>query len=386
MSWAVDDRQYVSLCDGAGLVDPLNRYYNSRMLTIEGEASHAKFRDVDSYPMLGAPKPLSEEANYYGFGTLAVGGVLYQFLSTFNRVAGSSRPKEACSGNGLRFVGVKLIYSPDSGRTWHNQDGSTPVVWEGFGTRSRDTLLFFEEDQEAFSLLSVLQMGKGYQQNRDGYVYVYAPNGNTEGTMNQLAMFRAPKERLLDRRSYEYFAGRDSNAKARWTKDILARAVVHTFPSGWVNSLDHPYAWQPSVSYNAALGLYMMVNWATGAASDGSWFSKPSYLGHWIGTNPWGPWEQIHEEVAWMPKGDVSARAYQAQIAPKWIAPDGKSFWLVWSDFQVRDRQVFEQYKRRFQEKYWSGRVLNEDWAEYATMSRVHRPFYGFNVQRVDIL
>ena len=25
---------------------------------------------------------------------------------------------------------------------------------------------------------------------------------------------------------------------------------------------------------------------------------------------------------------------YQPQIAPKWIAPDGKSFWLVWTNFR----------------------------------------------------
>ena len=27
--------------------------------------------------------------------------------------------------------------------------------------------------------------------------------------------------------------------------------------------------------------------------------------------------------------------AYQPQISPKWIAADGKSFWLVFTDFQT---------------------------------------------------
>ena len=39
-----------------------------------------------------------------------------------------------------------------------------------------------------FSLLSVLQMGKNYEWNTDGYVYVYSPNGNLDGTMNQLVI------------------------------------------------------------------------------------------------------------------------------------------------------------------------------------------------------
>ena len=30
----------------------------------------------------------------------------------------------------------------------------------------------------------------------------------------------------------------------------------------------------------------------------------------------------------------AKARAFAPQIPAKWIAADGKSFWLVWSDFQ----------------------------------------------------
>jgi hypothetical protein len=53
-----------------------------------------------------------------------------------------------------------------------------------------------------------------------------------------------------------------------------------------------------------------------------------------------------------MPAGDRNARAYQPQIAPKWIAADGKAFWLVWTDFQNIDGQ---------------------------------KPYYSFNAQRVEV-
>jgi len=192
-----------------------------------------------------------------------------------------------------------------------------------------------------------------YEANRDGFVYIYAPNGNTEGTMNELVMFRVPKAQLLNRGAYEYFVGLRSNGSANWAKDIQARAVVHAFPSGWVNRTVHPYAWHPSVAYNAPLGLYMMANWGMGCTPDGSWFGKPSYLGFWIAPNPWGPWTQIHEEIAWTPDNDPAARAYQPQISPKWIAGDGKSFWLVWTDFQEKDGK---------------------------------RPYYAFNTQQVDLV
>ncbi len=83
------------------------------------------------------------------------------------------------------------------------------------------------------------------------------------------------------------------------------------------------------------------------------WFGKPSYLGFWAATHPWGPWTQIHEEKEWTPSGDGAAHAYQPQIGPKWIAPDGKSFWLVWTDFQFIDGQ---------------------------------RPYYSFNTQKVELV
>ena len=59
----------------------------------------------------------------------------------------------------LMNIGAKLIYSPDNGRTWHNQDGSTPVVWEDWYDRSRKNMLFFREPQDAFSFLTFVQMG-----------------------------------------------------------------------------------------------------------------------------------------------------------------------------------------------------------------------------------
>ena len=56
-------------------------------------------------------------------------------------------------------------------------------------------------------MLSILQMGRNYSANRDGYIYVYGLNGNVDGLMNQLVMFRVPIADMLDRTSYEYFSG-----------------------------------------------------------------------------------------------------------------------------------------------------------------------------------
>ena len=348
MTWTADGRVVAGLCDGTAQPWPNvpHRPFNSRLISIHGVPPKLDFADTPGYPELLTGPTARETSRYYGFGILAVDNTIYQFLSTPDRYFENKPPQP-------RFVGAKLIYSPDNGRTWHNGDGSTPVRWEPWEERSRTNMAFFNEPGDAFSLLTVLQMGKAYEQNKDGYVYIYSPNGNTEGTMNQLVMCRVPKDRIRDRGAYEFFVARKADGSAEWSRDIEARRGVQTFPSGWVNTKVHPYAWHPSVVYNAPLGVYLMANWGMGSAPDGTWFGKPSYLGFWSAPHPWGPWTQIHEEKEWKPAGDQAARAYQPQIAPKWIAADGKSFWLVWTDFQFVGAK---------------------------------RPYYSFNTQQVELV
>jgi hypothetical protein len=317
-AWAADGHQYVLQCDGQG--------FNTRLWRLRGSPPDFTFEPVASHP---GPQESDAEAKagrarYYGFGTVALGDALYHFYSTPNTWY---RPP-------YKFVGAKLIYSPDGGATWNNGDGTTPVVFEKWDKRTKENTTFFNEPDDCFALLTILQMGRGYAENRDGFLYVYAPNGSTEGTMNQLVLFRVPKERLRDRAAYEYFAGPAESGRAKWSKRIEDRRPLHTFPSGWVNKLDHPYSWHPSVVYNAPLGVYMMANWGVGTDASGRWFTKPSYLGLYMADQPWGPWRQVHEETAWFPAGgDPGGQCYQPQIMPGWVAADGKSFWLAWTQF-----------------------------------------------------
>ena len=197
MSWAADDRMYFSLCDGRGFAGMPQANYNSRMYSVIGNPPDLRFEFMPTYPELinSGPRGFSR---YYNFGTLALGDRLYQFHST---------PNVPFNEPGPRFVGAKLIYSPDLGKTWRNQDGSSPVHWEKWEDRSKQNMAFFEEEGDAFSLITVLQMGKDYQYNTDGFVYLYAPNGNTDGMMNQVVLARVPKDRIPDRQAYEFFAG-----------------------------------------------------------------------------------------------------------------------------------------------------------------------------------
>jgi hypothetical protein len=375
-TWAADGSLYIALCDGMGFVGTDRQVYNSRLYRVEGNPqTGVTFHDVPEYPELVVDFDVDPpQTRYYGFGTLAVDGAIYQYMDTFSDPL---TPENIARG--WEFNGAKLIYSPDGGATWHNQDGSTPVRYEGWDERSKDTLVFFREPDLTFSLHSILQMGRDYSLNTDGYVYVYAPDGVTEGTMNRLVMFRVPKDRILHRDAYEYFAGLDAAGDATWSSELADRAAVHTFPSGWVNTGAHPYAWQPSITYNPGLGTYLMANWATGPDAAGEWFGKPSFLGLYQSDTPWGPWIPFHEDESWTPGGDTAARCYQPQIIPNWISEDGTSFWLVWTDFQATGDD--DEAKRIFDELRRSGASPQQ----LAEAREKQRPYYSFNVQKVDL-
>lgn len=380
MSWGASGEQYVVVNDGPGWLSPATTFFNTRMWSMGGTPKAPLFRQVDGYPELIRGARPEDASHYYGHGLLAVGGRIYQFLSTLDQA--EDRPRH--------WTGAKLIYSDDGGRIWRNQDGSTPVVWEDWKEQSRESFAFFNEPDGCFSLLSILQMGQDYSANRDGYVYVYGPNGSVDGLMNELVMFRVAVGKVLDRASYEFFGGLQPDGMARWSRDIATRKPVHKFPAGWVNYTNlFPgdlvvESWLPSVVYNPALNLYMMSSAGIGCAPDGTEFGKPSYLGLWVAQTPWGPWRQIHEDTAWTPAGDPAARAYAPQISPKWIEPDGKSFWLVWPDLRgIRDFARDEALMEAALAKADTPEKRNAIEVDFI---RRYMPEFSFSTQRVDLI
>ncbi|WP_205700667.1 DUF4185 domain-containing protein [Croceicoccus sediminis] len=328
MTQLADGKQLVVVNDGTGWAPPPATFFSTRLWVMDGRPPQPSFEQLDGYPVVDHTTRDENAPSYYGHSVLAIGDTLYQFLSTLDRA--EDRPRH--------WTGAKLILSKDGGRSWQNADGSSPVRWESFEEQSRDTLMFFDEPGGAFSLVSFLQMGPAYRENRDGFVYIYGLNGSVDGKMNELVLARVAAERIADRSAYEYFAGQSAQGDARWSASIDARQPIHRFPLGWVNYTNlFPgdlvvESWLPSVVWNEPLQQYVMASAGIGNAPDGTEFGKPSYLGIYVSQTPWGPWKQVHEDTAWTPGGDENARAYSPQIAPGWLAPDGKSFWLVWAD------------------------------------------------------
>jgi hypothetical protein len=390
MTWAADDRQFVVFLDGVDLPIPPTRAYHSCICTIAGDPPNPTLEHVPGYPEMAMRLSESDYASFWGDSCLAVEGRVYQLLATANhpylREDGSFWPD-------FYLAHTKLIYSPDSGVTWHNQDGSMPVVWENWTDLSAENMLFFDEQPEgAFASLTFLQMGKDYELNQDGFVYLYSHNGGEDGTANELDLIRVPKERVLERGSYEFFAGTGSDGDATWTSDISGRAPVHVFPQGWVSDRmpgAFPAGWWMSAVYNEPLDLFMLAASGTGRGPKGGWFGKPSYLGFWVAPTPWGPFAQIHEETAWTPEGQIASRAFSPQIAPRWISADGTSFWLVWSDYGSRGSA---DSSGEFNPDHEANEVLGSvaDDAEFARAFRQwvreNQLNVRFNMQRVDLI
>lgn len=374
-----DGRQIVVVNDGPGWAPPPATFFSTRLWTVDGPPDRALFAQMDGYPIVDRAAHPEGAPHYYGHGVIAIGQNLYQFLATLDDA--EDRPR--------RWTGAKLIHSPDGGANWHNSDGSSPVVWEDWSAQSRDRFPFFNEPDGCFSLIAFLQQGPAYEANRDGFVYGYGLNGSVDGLMNQLMLFRVPKDRLLDRSAYRFFAGHKRGGGAHWSADIANRQPVHSFPLGWVNHTNlFPgdlvvESWLPSVVWNAPLGAYMMTSAGIGCAPDGTAFGKPSYLGLWVADHPWGPWRQIYEDQAWAPAGEPAARAYAPQIAPGWVAEDGRSFWLVWADLAgIRE---FGRDEALVDAEMSKARDASEKTVIEAEILRRYMPGFAMNAQRFDL-
>jgi len=372
-----DGSHLIAVNDGPGWTEPVRAFYTTRLWRMDGDPDDPRFGALPGYPVLNRSERPPEAPHYYGHGVIQVGDTIYQFLGTLDHA--EDRPR--------RWIGAKLIYSTDNGATWRNQDSSTPVMWEDWKEQTRERLAFLEPDG-CFSLLSILQYGAA-QAGPDGYVHVYGLNGSVDGRMNELVLFRIKPQDLTNRKAYRFFAGRDRAGRPYWSADIARRQPVHIFPQGWVNSVNlFPgdlviESWLPSVVYHPALGLYMMSSAGIGVAPDGTEFGKPSYLGLWVADQPTGPWRQIHEDMAWTPGGDPLSRAYAPQIAPGWIAPDGRSFWLVWPDLKgIREFGASEGEV----EKALAKATNAEERATIETgVVRQFMPGFSFNMQRIDL-
>jgi len=348
MAWGADGDVYTSMCDGLGWkpYDVRKEFLNNKIYRIAGGPDSASFRayKVEPSPEFGAhtqPQRWNERKNrmdrwwydpdlgrevtawnWYAYGIVSIDANIYQFISHTAMLRGWGS-----------FDGCQLIWRPagqDDWRRWNGSDANDSDRW--FAGQGDNALFFGNETHSTFSFITVAQFGRDYEQNRDGYVYLYSPTVPSRPEDVILAGVR--KESILDRAEYEYFQSLSPGGDPLWGAAESA-STIHKFPRGW-----GWYSWSPSVVWNEPLGLFVMA--AGGTQRPGTGDPMDSYMHYDTGSlmllyseHPWGPWRQFHYEEKWY--GDSPEnRLYEPQLSPKWISNDGRTMYLIYSD--ARDR------------------------------------------------
>jgi hypothetical protein len=158
-----------------------------------------------------------------------------------------------------------------------------------------------------------IDFGKNFEWARDHFVYSY---GNLDS--QNLFLMRVPKDKIMTREAYEFTAGLNADGEPIWTGDPKKRKSVFTDQNG--------VGWGVRVVYNKAIGRYLLSVFHGSENGDGSWgiFDAPE---------PWGPWTTVAYYTNWIDKKPK----FCFQFPSKWISPDGKTLWMIFSGVDIYD-------------------------------------------------
>lgn len=335
-TWAADDSVITAMSDGEWFTSQYR--YHSRLYKLYGDQNNFSRQEIQNYPRFD-----TNDDGWFAYGIVSAGGALYSTVSKTQNGAWSEGP----------FRGVKLLRSYDNGASWFRVDQYNNDKFIGawdYSVQSTDSSeMFFKEEHGRygygknaypFSYLSFVQNGQDNRASKDGYVYMYSPEGSKS---NELLLARVPTSQIGQRSAWQYFSGW-SGQSAQWSGDINQRRPNMYLPEknssgeyfGW-------YSWLPSVVWNPGLQLYVMVNGGTYAghgmsnsSSDyyNKWMhTKSGSLGLWYSENPYGPWKQFFYTDHWTPD-NAGNLTYQPKLSPKWMSSDGRQMTLIWSDAQ----------------------------------------------------
>lgn len=166
----------------------------------------------------------------------------------------------------------------------------------------------------SFGCPTFLNFGRNYAGAADDYAYIFSQDGpGAYEPYDGVVVARVRRDRIRDRAAYEFFAGSDASGAPTWSPDVSARAHVIHDP-GHCDRLD--------VIYDPGIERYLM------AMS----FGQGKGWGLLDAPHPWGPWTVAFQTSDW---GLGQTHGYR--LPTKWISPDGKEFWLVFSGRDEND-------------------------------------------------
>lgn len=281
LTWADDDLLYGAYGDGWGFPPKVEKKLSLGLVCVSGMPPDIRGRNLRS---ADAEQTGQGAGGCKASGMLMVDGMLYMLV----RNAGNSQ----------------LAWSPDHGLNW---------TWADWNWST------------SFGCPTFLNFGRNYADARDGFVYVYSPDSDSAyDPADRMVLARVCQDRIRDQDAYEYFSALSDDHEALWTQAIDERGAVFEHSGNCYRS---------GVTYNAPLKRYLWCQTlprsrdARGPRFEGG-------FGIYEAPEPWGPWKTVYFTRHW----DVGP-GESCRIPTKWMSPDGKSVYLVFSGddcFSVR--------------------------------------------------
>jgi hypothetical protein len=289
LTWADDDHQYAAWGDGGGF-GGTNSDGRVSLGVARVEGSPDDYRGVNVWGGKNALNPATFAGKSWGM--ISAGGALYMWVVPKSLLA--DMQSEA-----------RLHRSTDHGATWEAADWAF--------TRA-----------DGLTIPTICQFGKGNSGARDSYVYHYFihPRDATGYHIQKpgaIYLARAPKDRLMERAAYEFFAGMKGSAP-QWAHDAAAKRPVF-------EDRENGAGWVSSVAYVPGLKRYiLMCDHTSSSRGNFGMFDAPE---------PWGPWttvEYLHESNGTQfGTGHVEPNTFFWNIPVKWQSRDGKRFTMVFT-------------------------------------------------------
>ncbi|HEY7529932.1 MAG TPA: hypothetical protein VIC56_04575 [Gemmatimonadota bacterium] len=282
LTWADDGHQYTTWGDGGGF-GGTNRDGRVSLGVARVEGTATSYRGVN----------VSDVGGLQGksYGIASVDGVLWMWVSPRSNV--------------WNWDETRLYRSNDKGRTWT----ATNVVFDG--------------RRDGIAIPSFVQFGRDYSLAPDGYVYVYATNFYQREwavqVPGEIVLLRGRRTSLGDPRSWQFFAGLNSQGQPTWSSDSSRRKPVFR---DW-NGIMHT-----SAMWNPGLGRFLLTMSHSQASAGNVSIFEANQL--------WGLWRPVMYEWGWG-RPYLEPNTFYWNFSPKWLSPDGRSFAMIFTGMDEND-------------------------------------------------
>ena len=181
---------------------------------------------------------------------------------------------------------------------------------------------------------ATLQFGRDYAGAFDPlHVYLYYQR-DVKTDPTHLYLRRVDSDKLtVDPATpghFEYFTGLQVDGTPGWSMNESDALPVFTdlrVPAGVYSA--------PEVVYNAQLGRYLLT------AAHGLLTGQ---LGLFEAPAPWGPWATVAYYDDWGGFNETASEGNGISFPAKWISPDGKTLWAVFSGLKTSETNNFDSF------------------------------------------